>query len=222
MDYPIIKVSIPGEEIVIDEREALHYLGYSKKLITEEDVEMIRKRTPEVKKIMSGRACYGRFPVTLCEGERIVLPFGEITSHNLTRNLRGCSEIYMFAATIGAAFDRMLQTTRVRSMAEAAILQAIGATGVEYVCDTLNQRLKKEAESEGYFAKPRYSPGFGDFPLENQIGFFRILNPSVHAGITLKDNLIMAPEKSVTALIGIGKKSEFTKELENETYADYE
>lgn len=206
MESPVILYTLSKDEIEIDEKEVLRYLGYGKKNITEEDIRLVQKQIPAVRKVLSGRACYGSYPVECEEEGRITLPYGTVISRDLTRNLSGCSRIYMFAATIGLGFDRLLQTTRLRSMADAAILQAIGAASVEYVCDSLNEKLRLQAQAEGYEARPRYSAGFGDFPLENQRGFFEILNPGKYCGISLKDNLIMAPEKSVTALIGLKKK----------------
>lgn len=205
MEYPVILYTLNADEIEIDEQEVLRYLGYSKASITEEDKVLVRGLIPTVRNVISGRACYGKYEIECLENNEIRLPYGTIQSKDLTRNLKGCSEIYMFAATIGLPFDRLLQKTRLKSMADAAIMQAIGATAVEYVCDTLNAKLKAKAIEEGYKVRPRYSAGFGDFPLENQRGFFDVLNPSKYCGITLKDNLIMAPEKSVTALIGLEK-----------------
>lgn len=206
MDSPVIVYNIPANEILIDEYEVLRYLGYQKTAVTENDIRLVQRIIPSVLNVISGRACYSRFPL-LCQYEnKIVLPYGTVISKDLTRNLHGCSQVYLFAATIGTGFDRLLQTTRLKSMADAAIMQAIGATAVEFVCDRLNEKLNCEAESQGFKARPRYSAGFGDFTLENQKGFFEILNPSKYCGITLKDNLIMAPEKSVTALIGLEKQ----------------
>ena len=49
----------------------------------------------------------------------------------------------------------------------------------------------------------RYSPGYGDFPLECQPGLFRLLGVQRNIGVTLTDSLLMLPTKSVTAVIGI-------------------
>lgn len=204
MQYPIITYSLDKEQIAIDEQEVLRYLGYVKSRITEDDIAFVRERIPVVRNIISGKACYSRFSIRCHEDNKIDMPYGSIQSRDLSKNLSGCTQIYVFAATIGLPFDRLLQTTRLKSMADAAVFQAIGATAVEYVCDSLNDKIRQEAQEEGFFVKPRYSPGFGDYGLENQTGIFQMLNPSKHVGITLKDNLIMAPEKSVTALIGVG------------------
>ena len=111
--------------------------------------------------------------------------------------------MYFMAATIGAEFDRLMLRFRVSSMARAAILQAIGATAVEELCDRLCEDIKKQSIGQGENIRARYSPGFGDYGLINQMGVFKALAPEKHTGITLNDSLIMSPEKSVTALIGI-------------------
>jgi cobalamin-dependent methionine synthase I len=73
---------------------------------------------------------------------------------------------------------------------------------IEELVDLVNDEIKKIAEKQGLKTRPRYSPGFGDVPLEIQKDFFRLL-PCTRIGLTLMDTLIMAPEKSVTAFCGL-------------------
>ena len=77
---------------------------------------------------------------------------------------------------------------------------------MEAVCDEVNALLEKEAAEEGRSLRRRFSPGYGDLGLENQKGVFELLNPAKLIGLTLMDTLIMSPEKSVTAIIGIAEK----------------
>ena len=70
-----------------------------------------------------------------------------------------------------------------------------------------NQFVKTEIEkNQNNFTRPRFSPGFGDVSLENQKHFFNLL-PCSKIGLSLMDTLIMAPEKSVTAFVGIYKNN---------------
>ena len=118
----------------------------------------------------------------------------------------GCQELFLFAATIGPAFDTLIKKKRLTSVAEACVLQSVGAAAVEDFVEGLCAFLAEEVQKEGYTTRPRYSPGFGDVPLNNQVGLFKTLQPAKYAGITLMDTLIMAPEKSVTAYVGIMKE----------------
>lgn len=201
--YPVITYIPAAEELDISEQEINRYLGYGRAEVPVNDRALIDDCLKRVRKVMAGKACYSRFPVICRENGQIRMPYGEIISRHLARNLQGCDEIYIFAATIGAAFDRMLVRTRLTSMAEAAVLQACGAAAIEAVCNALNEKLEKEAEAEGRSLCKRYSPGYGDLALDNQKGVFEVLNPPKYIGLSLMDTMIMSPEKSVTAIIGI-------------------
>ncbi|MBR1472558.1 MAG: Vitamin B12 dependent methionine synthase activation subunit [Lachnospiraceae bacterium] len=203
MAYPVMTYIPAQETLEISEKEAVRYLGYGRSVLSETDKALIGKGMETIKKTMAGKACYSRFPVCFRDTSRIVMPYGEISSSHLYRQLAGCSEIYIFAATIGAETDRIIRRLRHTSMAEAAVLQACGAAAIEAVCDALNTKLETEAAAEGKKLRRRFSPGYGDLSLENQKGIFEVLNPPKYIGLTLMDTLIMSPEKSVTAVIGV-------------------
>ena len=67
-------------------------------------------------------------------------------------------------------------------------------------------RKIEEAEREGLFTRPRYSPGYGDLPLGLQREISRILNMPKEIGVSLTEALLMTPSKSVTALVGVSDK----------------
>lgn len=204
MSYPIVRKTYKASEIEIDSYEVLRYLGYKKKLITEEDIAQVESFLPEAIACLKPAACWGRFDVEMLSDNKISFPYGQIVSKDLSKNLTAsCREIFLFAASIGLEYDRLVQRSRISSMAKASFFNAIGAAAVENVCDRLNEELRQLAADEGKSLRPRYSPGYGDYNLENQQGIFDLLTPSKHIGLTLKDNLIMVPEKSVTAVIGI-------------------
>ena len=108
----------------------------------------------------------------------------------------------MFAATVGASVDMMVRRAQQCGSADAAIMQGTGAMFIESFVDELNEHLCHDYESKGCRLRPRFSPGYGDVPLEIQKYFFSLL-PCSKIGLSLMDSLIMAPEKSVTAFIGI-------------------
>jgi len=51
----------------------------------------------------------------------------------------------------------------------------------------------------------RFSPGYGDYPLEKQREVVKILNTEKKLGLSLTDSLLLNPTKSVTAVIGLNK-----------------
>ena len=188
--------------IEVNKKEVIRYLGY--RGITEPDEALdkqIDKCIEEMQKEVTPRCIYRTFPIEWnsgCEFAGI-----HVTSGNLLKNLKGCSEIVMMAVTLGPAPDMLVRKAEVRDMMKAYIYQAVGAAMAEAWCDEINDRIVKEAADKGLHARPRFSPGYGDFPLEVQKDFIKILEMPKKIGVTLSESLLMTPTKSITAVIGL-------------------
>ena len=120
----------------------------------------------------------------------------------LARHIAGCRAVYLACGTIGPAFDAFHRRISVKSGADAFIVQAIGAALVEKLMDSVEYGICAELE-EGEAIVPRYSPGYGDFPLAAQREMLALLDAPRKVGVSLTDTLLMVPSKSVTAVIGV-------------------
>ena len=87
-------------------------------------------------------------------------------------------------------------------------MQAAAAAMIEAYCDGWQEELKQEFGKQGLYLRPRFSPGYGDFPLSCQLPFLRALECQKRIGLTVTDSLILAPSKSVTAVIGLSRRDE--------------
>ena len=191
-----------AHEIEPDFQETARYLGYGKtQEIPAEIKTKISDAIAELQKIIIPQAVYAEFDLFL-DGSFISFSDLKINSKYLKLNLKNCSKIIIFAATIGPQVDARIRRAQINSTADAAIFQATGAMFIEAFVEKLNEKLKSEYEKKGFRTHPRYSPGYGDVPLTIQKDFFRLL-PAKRIGLTLMESLIMAPEKSVTAFIGL-------------------
>lgn len=152
----------------------------------------------ELKGKLSYRVCYTRLPLN----DKLVSGWME-KSANLSKNLEGCTDVVLFAATVGLEIDRLISRYGRISPSKAVFFQAIGAERIESLCNIFNNYIKLSAEKEGLFVRPRFSPGYGDFPLTAQKDIFRVLDPGRRIGVFLNDSMLMSPSKSVTAIIGI-------------------
>ncbi|MDO5702516.1 MAG: vitamin B12 dependent-methionine synthase activation domain-containing protein, partial [Lachnospiraceae bacterium] len=127
-----------------------------------------------------------------------------VQSRALADNLRGCTHVVMMAATIGFGPELLSRKSTVTGrVTRALIADAAGSALIESWCDEVNDSIRHEASALGLFARPRFSPGYGDFPLEFQREIFNVLEVQKRIGITLSEQLLMLPAKSVTALIGL-------------------
>ena len=116
------------------------------------------------------------------------------------RYLSDCSEAILVLATVGGGVDRMIAAQSVRSLTDSLLADAAGSAAVEALLDAFCDEMAKTDS-----IKPRISPGYGDFLIENQLQILRYLDGTKNLGICLNDSLLMTPVKSVSALIGIRK-----------------
>lgn len=191
----------------VNERECLRYAGCHWKEASAEERQLFAACLAEVQGKLSYKVCWERFPVKK-EGTSLDFGFLQVDSAGLAKNLEGCREIILFAATIGLEMDRAIRKYTNLSPAKALFFQAIGAERIESLCDAFCAEREEELRAEGKFLKPRFSPGYGDLPLEMQKDIFRVLDCPRKIGLTLNDSLLMSPTKSVTAIIGIGGERE--------------
>ena len=191
-----------------DYSETARYLGYQKVSVPDEQIsELIKLAADEMLEVIKPQAVYEQFDLSVeydeTAGTRMVeFSNVKIPSKDLARNLRDCSQVVIFASTLGPQCDQLIRRTQVKDQVKAAVFQATGAMYIEKCVDLLNEKIRLEAEAQGKSVRPRFSPGYGDVSLEVQKDFFRLL-PCSRIGLTLMDTLIMSPEKSVTAFIGI-------------------
>ena len=115
--------------------------------------------------------------------------------------LQGCSGVILMAATLGAEVDLLLRRETQKNMADAAMLDALANAAIENVCDNLCLDLAREILPR--MLTPRFSPGYGDFPLTQQPAFCAVLDVQRRIGVTLTPGGLMVPQKSVTALMGV-------------------
>jgi len=197
MDYTVNTLFADAGEIQADEREALRYLGYGKNLPDEKTKELIAECKAELEKVIAAKCCYVRKPVVLKENA-LDIGFGEIQSRALQKNLAGCPEVFIFAATIGIGADRLILKYEKTAPAKAVVVDALASSTIEVWCDHVNRLLCENKNS-----KPRFSPGYGDFDIRHQKDIMALLDTSRKIGLSLTDSMLMTPTKSVTAVIGI-------------------
>lgn len=188
-----------------DEGEIWRYLGYGRQKPEENVAELIRQCERELENVAAPKAVWREFPMTI-RGHVVDMTCLQTVSKSLERNLKDCERILLFGATLGSRVDVLLQRYGRLQMSKAVVLQAVSVTMLESWCDWKNELLRREYLEKGWYIRPRFSPGYGDFPLECQRGMDGALELGKRIGITLTDSLLMAPSKSVTAVMGLSRK----------------
>lgn len=124
-----------------------------------------------------------------------------LQGEQVRRLLKQCDKVVLLAATLGLEAETLLRRAQKRSMMDAILLDAMGSAAIENVCDNLCADLAKQLAPR--YLTVRFSPGYGDMPLSQQRQLFDTLDVTRRIGVTLTDSALMAPQKSVTALMGV-------------------
>lgn len=189
----------------MNRREVLRYLGYGGQSPDEQVSALLQECWDELTAAAAPRCLSRSFDLCFFEEDGIDASCFQTHSKSLRKNLEDCEQVLLFAATLGAQADLLIQKYNRLQMSKAVILQAEAAAMLEDYCNRENARLKDSYEAEGWYLRPRFSPGYGDFPLECQRTLIAGLEAGKRIGITLTDSLLMVPAKSVTAVIGISR-----------------
>ena len=179
----------------VDRHAILHYAGVVQAEALTEQIDLLLL---EIESRLTYRVCYRTIEVSVV-GDVCDFGFFSLTSPDLAQNLRGCSRVVLFAATIGVEMDRLQARYSRISPAKALLLQAIGTERIEALCDLFCADIAGELGA----CRPRFSPGYGTVPLAVQKEFFKLLECEKRLGICLTDSLLMIPTKTVTAFIGV-------------------
>ncbi len=188
----------------IDKREVLRYLSYRGKAPDDASSHIIDEciiTCAEAAKPMHVYNFYDIMPSEqgiLAEGTNIVL-----RGKNIARHLEGCRRCIIMAATIGMEIDNAIRIVQSRDMARAVILDACATACIEELCDIICREISENLRGENSSITRRFSPGYGDLPLDTQKNILSALNAQRRIGLTLTPTNIMIPRKSVTAIIGI-------------------
>ena len=186
-------------EITIDPKEVAVYLGYySANGIDENTINNI---VSEFKENSDFRCCYAKISVRI-SGNSVDLGFMQTESKSLAKNLDGCDEAYILAATTGISSQRLIEKNSVISPVKGIVTDCVGSAAIEAFCDKINLSLSDNPD----FLRPRFSPGYGDLCIDCQRKIVDFLCANKNIGLSLTESLMMVPKKSVTAIIGISKE----------------
>ncbi len=128
----------------------------------------------------------------------LLLPGQDLKAH-----LTGCDRAAVFCATLGAGADALIRRTERLDMGRALTLDCCASAAIEAVCDRIETELQEKFP--GYSFPFRYSPGYGDLPLEVQGPILELLDAPRRAGLCATANHLLTPRKSVTALLGVAE-----------------
>lgn len=189
----------------LNRQEAFRYMGYKTGNIDEKIIALTDQCESELISVIKPRFVYKVFDIehsdngVVVNNTSLILKGKDIFDH-----LKDCERCVLMCATISIDVDNLIRKYEAQDMAKAVIADCLASAAIEQVCNEAEKEIKS-AVGEYNFTW-RFSPGYGDFPLEIQRDFVDVLDAQKRVGVNVSESLIMIPRKSVTAVIGVSEK----------------
>ena len=131
------------------------------------------------------------------------------TGKKITSFLKGSEYAALFTCTAGYEVEKW--SKKFQSEGDFVMSYVIDATGsllVEGAMDIVYNKLKGFAENNSLYVTNRYSPGYCEWKVIDQQKLFSFL-PYNFCNVSLSESSLMSPVKSVSGIVGIGKKVKY-------------
>ena len=124
----------------------------------------------------------------------------------ILRQLRGSEAYALFVCTSGSEYENFQQRLKEQGdMVRVFIADALGSVIAEKCADQMEATLQENIDKLGWHHTNRFSPGYCGWHVSQQQLLFPLFEGHT-CGVQLTDSSLMVPIKSVSGIIGIGKK----------------
>jgi cobalamin-dependent methionine synthase I len=123
----------------------------------------------------------------------------------LASMVKDCNELLFMAVTAGSKIIESIHELEKDDLTRSVVYDATASEMVDACFDWIQKYIRQELRRESRQLLPkRISCGYGDFSLQNQKVFFKLMRLDT-MGITITKSFMLVPEKSATAVTGIRK-----------------
>jgi hypothetical protein len=159
----------------------------------------------DVPGMLKPRISYRRFDLTAVNRGGFELSNGvRFKSPKLAKSLARAEQVFCFVATVGAALEMEVQRRmQQRRYADAYVLDAMGSMSAESIVEQFYRRTARNLAESGRGVTLRFSPGYCDWPLDQQRPLFALFSDHPPLGVKLSSSCLMSPCKSVSGLFGV-------------------
>lgn len=162
------------------------------------DQGLIREAESEIRGCLACRLAAVRVSLSYPEADAVLIGPFAVKSRDLYKNLFPCQKAFLLAVTLGERVDRYLHRLSLASVSAHFVADAVASAFAENAADLAEEKIKGEL-----LCRPRYSPGYGDMPLAFQEKLLTLTDAYRRLGIKLGRNLLLSPQKTITAILGI-------------------
>lgn len=185
-------------------KEVLRYLGHKGQKIDSTTNRLIEDAINEMENLIKERYIYKFFNISrkkdglYLNNSNLYLKGEDIKNH-----LSKSRKCVLIAATSGPYVDTKIRYYENVDMEKALILDVCATAFIEDICDRICEEIEEKLKKEDKKLTSRFSPGYGDLPINIQKKFLFTLNASRSIGLNISSESILIPRKSVTAITGV-------------------
>lgn len=192
----------------IDKQDVLRYLSYKNQIIDTKLDLLIDRTIIEIEEYLKPRYTFRLFKLLKNNNEITLLNSTIILKGNAIANhLKYSEKCVVVATTIGSIIEQKIKYYQNTDLTKTVILDACATCAVESYTDDVEDIIKEEANKMDLGITYRYSPGYGDLSLDTQPYLIKGLEADKKIGLSVTENNILLPRKSVTAIIGFQDKN---------------
>ncbi len=127
----------------------------------------------------------------------------------IASQLREAEKLVLFAATLGPRVEQKCEEHfRAGNNLEGYVLNLAASEAAEGLAESVHQYVREAAQKQVMKTTNRFSPGYCNWDVSEQVDLFRML-PGNKCGIMLTESALMYPIKSVSGIIGVGRKARY-------------
>lgn len=198
-------------DLEIEPKEVAFPMGYNEEDTPQEILDMIQKELDQFVAVDDICGAYQVFDAhhLLDEGKLRLADKTFSINYKVAHFLENSEQIIVYISTAGKVISERGKELMDRGdVMEGFIVDTIGTVVVEKLMDVEQKKLKEDYLKKGQHISNRYSPGYADWCVEEQHLLFSLF-PKEYCGISLTENSLMMPIKSVSGFMGVGENVKF-------------
>jgi hypothetical protein len=208
----IIEIPLDKSMIQVSPSNILDLLGYGDKAADDHICDLVNtclNKSISVFKPKGG--------IVFLENEGVNIPSGQVfcgdksfnTGKIIASQLKYAEYIALFACTISNEVEILSKKMMdCGDLLEGVIFDLIGSEAAEETAAILHQSISAIASVDSFKVTNRFSPGYCNWSVQEQHQLFSFFEKPAF-GITLNSSALMNPIKSVSGILGVGKKVKF-------------
>lgn len=141
--------------------------------------------------------------IHVCISVDTLREIGFLSGNDIEKHLEGCGRAILMAVTVGNEIETKIRAAQATDALMPVVLDACASVCIEAYADEYCRELAELYGRDGLYLTDRFSPGYGDFPIEKQSTLLKLVDATRKIGLCVTQSSILIPRKSITAVLGM-------------------